>query len=194
MVGNPVAMSAAEPTSLDTTWARRGARGDREALGAIVRTHQDRVYRVLLRLTGNRETALDLTQETFLKAFAALGRFRSGATLGPWLMKIANNCFLDHVRARRPDSYDAWGADHGGWEPGAEDPAIARIVGEADVTSALALLPIPWRQAVILRHLDDMTYEEIAEVLDVPLGTAKTWLYRGREKLKELLETEGEPR
>lgn len=177
--------------SLEASWARRGAAGDREALAAIVRTYQDRVYRILLRLSGDRETALDLTQETFLKAFGALGRFRAGASFAPWLMKIANNCFLDHVRARHPDSLDAWREE--AWEPGAEDPAIARLVAEADVVAALSQLPIPWRQAVVLRHLDDMTYEEIAQVLDIPLGTAKTWLFRGREKLKELLTNEGVP-
>ncbi len=191
MIRFPVAVSARGPASLETTWARKGAAGDRTALAAIVRTYQDRVYGVLFRLSGNRETALDLTQETFLKAFGALGRFREGAAFAPWLLKIANNCFLDHVRARRPESFDALGGEEP-WEPGAEDPAFARIVVESDVAAALAQLPIPWRQAIVLRHVEDMTYEEMAQVLDVPLGTVKTWLFRGREKLKELLATEGD--
>lgn len=193
MIRFPVAVRADGPARVESTWARRGAAGDRAALSAIVRTYQDRVYRVLFRLSGNRETALDLTQETFLKAFGALGRFRDGAALAPWLLKIANNLFIDHVRERRPDSYDGWGGEDA-WEPGAEDPAIARIVAATDVAAALAQLPVPWRQAVVLRHVDDLTYDEIAQVLDVPLGTAKTWLFRGREQLKALLDTEGDAR
>ncbi|HEY9857594.1 MAG TPA: RNA polymerase sigma factor, partial [Stenomitos sp.] len=100
-----------------------------------------------------------------------------------------NNCFLDHVRARRPESLED--LDDGGWDPGAEDPAIARLVATDGLAAALAQLPVSWRQAVILRHIDDMSYDEIAQVLDVPLGTAKTWLFRGRERLKELLEHQG---
>lgn len=172
-------------------WVRKGARGDRAAQGAIVRAYQDRVYGLLLRLSADRELALDLSQETFLKAFAGLGGFREGASLGPWLMKIANNLFIDHVRVRRIESLDA-AIEGGEWhEPGAEDPAIAQIAQETDLLAALALLPVQWRQAVVLRHLDDMPYDAIAEVLGVPVGTAKTWLFRGRERLRALLEQRG---
>lgn len=189
MIRFPVADDPDEPVALESAWARRGAEGDRAALASIVRTHQDRVYRLLLKLAGDRETALDLTQETFLKAFGALARFREGAALAPWLLRIANNCFLDHVRARRPDSLEALER----WEPSEEDPALTRIEASDSLAVALGQLPIPWRQAVLLRHLDDMTYEQIAQVLDVPLGTAKTWLFRGREKLKDLLASQGDP-
>ncbi|MBO9539842.1 sigma-70 family RNA polymerase sigma factor [bacterium] len=175
----------------EAEWVRLGARGDRAAQGAIVRAYQDRVYGLLLRLSGDRELALDLSQETFLKAFAALKTFRQGASLGPWLLKIANNLFIDHVRSRRTESLEA-AIEEGEWhEPGAEDPAIARIVHETDLLAALGLLPVQWRQAVVLRHLDDMPYEAIAEVLGVPVGTAKTWLFRGRERLRALLEQRG---
>lgn len=175
----------------EVDWVRKGARGDRAAQGAIVRAYQDRVYSLLLRLSGDRELALDLAQETFLKAFAGLKSFRDGASLGPWLMKIANNLFIDHVRARKTESLDA-AIEDGEWhEPGAEDPAIARIANETDLLAALAQLPVQWRQAVVLRHLDDMAYDAIAEVLGVPVGTAKTWLFRGRERLRALLEQRG---
>jgi RNA polymerase sigma-70 factor (ECF subfamily) len=175
----------------EAEWVRKGAKGDRAALGAIVRAYQDRVYGLLLRLSGDRELSLDLAQETFLKAFAALGSFRDGASLGPWLMKIANNLFVDHLRSRKSESLDA-AIEDGEWhEPGAEDPAIARVVHETDLLDALAQLPVQWRQAVVLRHLDDMAYDAIAEVLGVPVGTAKTWLFRGRERLRALLEQRG---
>lgn len=164
-------------------WIRRGAAGDRQALGMLVRRNQDAVYRVLLRWTGERELALDLCQETFVRAFAALGRFRAGAPVRPWLLRIAHNLFIDHVRAHRREEL----ADPEAWERGSEDPAITGTAARLDVAAALALLPVPWRQAVVLRHLDDLSYDQIAEVLEVPLGTAKTWLFRGRERLRELL-------
>ncbi|HEY9900485.1 MAG TPA: sigma-70 family RNA polymerase sigma factor [Pantanalinema sp.] len=175
----------------EAQWVRKGAKGDRAAQGAIVRAYQDRVYGLLLRLSGDRELSLDLSQETFLRAFSALGGFREGASLGPWLMKIANNLFVDHVRSRRSESLDA-AIEDGEWhEPGAEDPAFARVADETDLLAALAQLPVQWRQAVVLRHLDDMPYDAIAEALGVPVGTAKTWLFRGRERLRALLEQRG---
>lgn len=170
----------------EADWLGRAIAGERAALGTFVRQHQDRVYRVLLRLTGDREVALDLTQETFVRAMGALGRFRPGAPMAPWLLTIANRLFIDHVRGQGrerledPDSLSAMSR-------GAEDPAIAGTAARLDLEAALALLPVPWRQAVVLRHMDDLSYDQIAEVLDIPLGTAKTWLFRGRERLRELL-------
>ncbi len=177
------ARAPADPREAD--WVRLGAVGDREALRAIVLAHQDPVYRLLLRLGGDRELARDLAQDTFVKAFAALTGFRAGAALRPWLFKIANNLFLDHVRKRRPESLDA--LREVGDDAGAEDPALVRLGTGLALAEALAQLPVSWRQALVLRHDDDMSYEEIADVLGVPLGTAKTWLFRGRERLKVLL-------
>lgn len=169
----------------EAEWAVRGAAGDRDALRAIVVAHQDAVYRLLLRLGGDRELARDLAQDAFVKAFAALGGFRPGAPMRPWLFRIANNLFLDHVRRRHPESLDA--LHEGGAEAGAEDPALARLGEGMALAEALASLPVNWRQALVLRHDDDLSYEEIAEVLGVPIGTAKTWLFRGRERLRALL-------
>jgi RNA polymerase sigma-70 factor (ECF subfamily) len=170
----------------DAEWARRGAAGDRDALGAIARAYQDRVYGLLLKLSGNPEVALDLSQETFVRAFRALKSFRGGS-LGPWLLKIANNLFLDHVRASRTESFEAFLAADPGREPAADDPALAAFDDATDLADALLTLPVPWRQALALRYVDDMDYETIAEVLDVPLGTVKTWLFRGRERLRAQL-------
>lgn len=140
----------------------------------------------MLKLSGDRELALDLAQETFLKAFAALAGFRSGASLGPGLFKIAHNLFLDHVRKRHPESLDAW-LDVG-VEPGAPDAAIAALGEDVDLPATLAQLPLPWRQAIALRYEADMAYEAIAETLDVPVGTVKTWLFRGRDRLRTILD------
>lgn len=171
--------------SFEGGWLARAARGDRKARETLVRTYQDRVYRFLLRLSGNHDLALDLTQETFLRAFKALGRFE-GDNPGPWLFKIANHLFLDVVRSKKPDSLEA--AMESGFEPGGEDEGLEAALVAGDLAAALARLPVSWRQAVVLRHVEDLPYEEIAEILGVPLGTVKTWLYRGRDRLRILLE------
>ena len=180
-------VSPDQPSSVaqEALWAQRGAAGDRDALRAIALAHQDAVYRLLLRLAGERELALDLAQDTFVKAFQAMPSFRAGAAMRPWLFKIANNLFLDHVRKRQPASLEELA--EAGEDPGAEDPQLTRLGEGLDLAQALAQLPVTWRQALVLRHDDDMTYDQIADVLSVPIGTVKTWLYRGRERLKELL-------
>ncbi len=165
-------------------WVRRGAAGDRHALGLFVRRYQDRVYCLLWRLSGDRELALDLSQETFCRAFGSLGSFRPGADPSPWLAKIASNLYRDHLRRRRPESLEAWRDEGRDLEPAAEDVRISRWAEGEDVRAALGKLPEPWRQALVLRYYGDLSYEEISEALEVPLGTAKTWLFRGREQLR----------
>lgn len=190
VVGNTARM----PTPVEATPAfapeliRQAAAGDRQAQGAFVRAYQDRVYRLLLKSTGERELALDLAQETFLKAFGALDRFRLGSDPAPWLFQIAHRLFLDHLRRVRPASLDAY-QDEGAWaEPGGLDMNIERIGTGDDLNAALARLPEPWREALVLRHFQDQPYEAIAEILGVPIGTVKTWLHRGRDRLRQELE------
>lgn len=167
---------------------RLAAAGDRQAQGAFVRAYQDRVYRLALRWTGERELALDLAQETFIKAFGALDRFRADADPAPWLFQIAHRLFLDHVRRVRPESLDSYLEQTTSAEPGALDEGIERFGDGDDLNAAIAALPDPWREAIVLRHFQDQPYEAIAEILGVPVGTVKTWLYRGRERLRQALE------
>jgi RNA polymerase sigma-70 factor (ECF subfamily) len=172
--------AATEAALLDAARA-----GDVAAQRSLVRAHQEPVYRLLTKLSGDSELARDLAQETFIRALGALGTFRVGASLKPWLFKIANNLFLDYVRTRKPESLEA--LFESGFEVGCADPAIERAALALDLETALARLPVNWRQALVLRHQEDLPYEEIAEILGVPLGTAKTWLFRGRDRLRLLL-------
>jgi RNA polymerase sigma-70 factor (ECF subfamily) len=177
--------TAAASPSADPDLVEAARRGDAAARKALVLANQEPLYRMLTRLANDPELARDLSQEAFVKAFNALGSFRTGAAFRPWLFKIANNLFLDHVRARRPESLDALLED--GMEAGGEDAAIVRTPLQLDLETALTQLPVTWRQAIVLRHQEDLPYEEIAEILGVPLGTVKTWIFRGRERLRELL-------
>lgn len=165
----------------------RAARaGDRRAMDALVRQHQDQVYGFLYRLTNDRDLALDLAQDTFVKAFKGLKGFKAGSPLLPWLLAIARNCFRDHLRQARPDSLEDM-------EAGSLDPALSRIDADMGVMEALQQVPSPLREALLLRHVEDLSYEQIAQTLEAPLGTVKTWIHRGRASLRQLLEKGGRP-
>jgi RNA polymerase sigma-70 factor (ECF subfamily) len=185
------ATESKQPSEREAAWVRAAQRGDRKAMDELVRLHQDRVYGFLYRMTNDRDLALDLAQDTFIKAFKGLKGFRSEAALGPWLLTIARNCFLDHTRRvasdlsrGRADSLEDVGS-------GAEDPALVRLASDTGVMEALAQVPSPLREALVLRHIEDLSYEQIAEALEAPLGTVKTWLHRGRTSLRNHLEKGG---
>ena len=180
-----------EKASGEAGWIRAAQRGDRKAMDHLVRSHQDRVYGFLYRLANDRDLALDLAQETFLKAFKGLGGFKPGAAMGPWLLAIARNCFLDQVRRRAADPSQG-GADFLEDDgAGAEDPALVRLSSDTGIMEALQHVPSPLREALVLRHVEDLSYEQIAEALEAPLGTVKTWLHRGRASLRNHLEKGG---
>lgn len=150
-------------------------------MDALVRLHQDSVYGFLVRLTNDRELSLDLAQETFVKAFKGLKGFKAGSPMGPWLLAIARNCFRDQLRQARPEALEEN-------EIGVPDPALSRIDADTGIMEALQQVPSPLREALLLRHVEDLSYEQIAEALAAPLGTVKTWIHRGRQSLRQRLE------
>ncbi len=173
-----------ERTVDEAALLERGRAGDVEACDHLVGTYQDRIYRVAYRITGNREDAWDAAQDTFVRAFGALRSFRGGAAFGTWLYRIAVNASLDIVR-RRPRSSQGpdpvWTA--------ADDPAaeVVRRDVQRRVHQAIATLPPDQRTAVVLRELEGLSYEEMAAVLRVPIGTVRSRLARAREALRTRL-------
>ncbi len=168
----------------DEVWVEQ-ARSDGEAFAELVRRYQDRLYGLTLRMTGDRAIAEDLTQEAFLRAYQALPRFRQGAPFSPWLYRIAINLCLNYRQRRQPLPYDEEGSS-----ASAEELVESRET-QAAVQRALLRLPRPYRAALVLRHLHDLSYEAIATILDLPLGTVKTHLFRGRSLLQKELQKEG---
>lgn len=166
--------------------------GEQEAFSEFVRRHTPAVHRWMARSVGNEE-ADDMTQEVFLRAFRGLARFRGEAPPRAWLASIANNAVKNRYRARsRFRRIFAGSADssveteppaHGA---GPEDNARA---GESRrfVAEALKLLPADFRMPVVLRDLEEWSYEEIAASLDIPVGTVKSRIARGRGQLKAIL-------
>jgi RNA polymerase sigma-70 factor (ECF subfamily) len=176
--------------------------GDRDAFAVLVDRHGSRIHSAILRMVGNPETANDLAQETFMKAFSALASFRRGAAFSTWLYAIALNQVRTEYRRRKSVkgqamlSLDAAGGP--GDDPDGRPPEPAGTgPGPADEASrkeeavllhrALSRLDEEYREAVVLRDLEGLSYEEIAEAVGVPPGTVRSRIHRGRAALREML-------
>ncbi|KAA1422665.1 RNA polymerase sigma factor SigE [Mumia zhuanghuii] len=156
----------------------------------IVEQHSARVFRLAYRLTGNQHDAEDLTQEVFIRVFRSLDSFKPGSFEG-WIHRITTNLFLDRVRRKSKYRFDRFGE-------GAEErlraadpsPELAWSDAnlDADVEAALAALPDDFRVAVVLCDIEGLSYEEIADVLGVKLGTVRSRIHRGRKLLRASLE------
>lgn len=154
----------------------------------LVRDHSERVYRLALRLTGNRDDAEDLTQDVFIRVFKSIHRFQPD-TLEGWLHRITTNLFLDQARRHQRLRFDALSQapDHVWGE--VDDPAMLcdDELMDADVAAALDALSPEHRVAVVLCDIEGLSYEEISEVLDVKLGTVRSRIHRGRAQLRTAL-------
>lgn len=171
--------------------------GDRAALDRLLRQHYDRLYAVCRRLTGNDADAQDATQEALLAIVRALGGFDGRSKFGTWAYRIAVNASLDELRRRRRRPQPGAGDDIGAalesrpatpGDPGS-DPATT-VTASADVDAALATLSAEFRAAVVLRDLAGLDYAEIAAVLDIPPGTVRSRIARGRAALADVLRRE----
>lgn len=159
----------------------------------------DQLYRTALRMTRNTTDAEDLVQETFTKAFAAFGSFRQGTNLRAWLFRILRNTYINAYRkTQREPHFTQELTDHqlldvqSRAETLASDTRSAEMqalemIGDADVTAALAALPEDFRTAVYLADAEGFSYKEIAEIMESPLGTVMSRVHRGRNALRSLL-------
>ena len=167
----------------------------RESWEDIVRDHSGRVYRLAYRLTGNVADAEDLTQEVFVRVFRSLDSYVPGTFEG-WLHRITTNLFLDQARRRARIRFDHLPHDpgtesaytgHAGATGSSSDRVLLDGLFEADVEQALAALPPDFRAAVVLCDIEGLSYDEIAQVLDLKLGTVRSRIHRGRALLREAL-------
>ena len=175
--------------------------GDRDAFGEIVVRWQDRIYGAVLRMVRDTELARDLAQETFLRAYSKLSSFRGGSAVGTWLYSIALNQVRSEMRKRSAQKYGSpvslealrGGGDDDGprYEPAdAADTAAERAATKEDCALLLAELQNldeEHREVLVLREFQDLPYDEIAGILDVPVGTVRSRLHRARGDLRERL-------
>jgi RNA polymerase sigma-70 factor (ECF subfamily) len=162
--------------------------------------HMPALYAAAMRMTRNKSDAEDLVQETYLKAYRAYGGFQEGTNLRAWLYRILTNTFINIYRAkkRRPEENDLDDVEDlylyrrlGGLEGAvagrsAEDEVLDQIT-EGEVKAAIEALPEQFRMAVLLADVEGFQYKEIAEILDIPIGTVMSRLHRGRRALQKSL-------
>ena len=165
--------------------------GDRNALDQLLRRHYERIYAVCRRVTGGTKDADDACQEALIKITRSLPRFDGRSAFGTWAYRIATNASLDELRKRkrRPALHSI--LDDDGNVPEADDPmAVKRVEAVADrlaLDEALGELGDDFKTAVVLRDIADLDYSEIAEILEIPVGTVKSRIARGRSALADHL-------
>lgn len=170
----------------DTDLITRVVSGDREAFDAVMRAHEDRVFSVCLRIMGDRDGALDSTQETFLTVFRKADQFKGTAALGTWIYRIAVNTCYDQLRKAKRRRADPLPEHVDPADPTAEE-ALEAAALRPEIRAALDGLPFAFRAAVVLSDLEGLSLPEIAEALGVPVGTVKSRLFRGRRLMADRL-------
>ncbi|MEN6355662.1 MAG: sigma-70 family RNA polymerase sigma factor [Armatimonadota bacterium] len=180
----------------DQTVVERVLGGDMDAFSILVNKYQDRIYSAVLNYVANRDDAVDITQETFVKAYSKLTTFNSGSAFYTWLYRIAVNAAIDFIRKRksRPaDSLDDDKYTEVGFEPVSHDMSTdpERVVVRSEqahmLRSAIAKLSDKLRMALVLYDMEGLSQEEVAKVLNVPVGTVKSRVSRARTELKYLV-------
>lgn len=181
----------------DADLVRRCLSGDQRACRDLVRRYERPVYSVLMRVVRRSEDAEDLVQETFVKVFKALDRYDPERPFAAWIFTIASRLAIDHFRRRRVQTVSLNVTDPGSGEdrtmdvedPGLKPDEITSNAEEELQTSALIdSLPEHYRIVVLLRHQQDLSYDEIAEALPLPLGTVKARIHRARALLKDRIQ------
>jgi RNA polymerase sigma-70 factor (ECF subfamily) len=158
----------------------------------LVRRYQRPISAYVYRMVGNYESALDLTQEIFIKVYSSLQRYRSEFKFSTWIYKIAHNAAIDHLRrtATREQSLvmgpenDQFDLPLESKRPSPEQES-ERKERRGEIESVVRALPSNYRELIILRHSQDLSYEEIVEVTGLPLGTVKNRLFRAREMMRQ---------
>jgi RNA polymerase sigma-70 factor, ECF subfamily len=170
----------------DSVLVEQTREGDRRAFSELVRRHQAVVYRSCYRILGDREDAKDASQEAFIRAYRKLDTFQGRSLFKTWILRLAMNVSLNERSRRELPRADV---DLANTIPGPEAPEAEFVKTEAAarVHEVLQLVRSDHRAAIVLRDLEGLTYRETAESLGIAEGTAKSWVHRGRERLKELL-------
>ncbi|WP_066059166.1 RNA polymerase sigma factor SigW [Robertmurraya korlensis] len=171
-------------------------KGDQSAYGEIVEIYKDKVFQLCFRILGNRHEAEDMAQEAFIRAYVNISSFNIDLKFSTWLYRIATNLCIDRIRKKKPDYYlDAEVSGTDGLTMYSQ-VAADTILPEDEIESLelqetiqreITKLPEKYRSVIVLKYIEELSLNEISEILDIPLGTVKTRIHRGREALRHQL-------
>jgi RNA polymerase sigma-70 factor (ECF subfamily) len=176
----------------DCDLVTRSLAGRDESFEELVRRYQRPIVSYVYRMTGNYESALDLTQEVFIKVYSSLARYRPEYKFSTWIYRIAHNTAIDHLRkhSTREQELEATTPEGETYErpyassaPTPEEESV-QAARRAEIEDVIGALPASYRELIVLRHAHDMSYDEIAEVTGLPLGTVKNRIFRAREAMR----------
>ncbi|MEO8885075.1 MAG: sigma-70 family RNA polymerase sigma factor [Mucilaginibacter sp.] len=174
----------------------RAREGDQKAYADLMQRYKDSIYFMVLKMVNNKEDAMDLTVETFAKAFEKLEKYQPEYAFSTWLFRVATNNCIDFIRKKKLNTTSIHGMmdDDGDEQPlqiksdglNPEETSIKKQQTE-ELKQLIDSLPPRYRNLIVLRYFDELSYEEIAQQLDLPLGTVKAQLFRGRYLLGNIL-------
>ncbi|GAC1406088.1 MAG: sigma-70 family RNA polymerase sigma factor [Pyrinomonadaceae bacterium] len=177
----------------------RALAGREDGFEELVRRYQRPMVAYIYRMTGNYESALDLTQEVFIKVYNSLARYDSGYKFSTWIYRIAHNCAIDHLR-RQNKYLEELEQQNSDGTIFTRQIASACLTPEeqseqaerrAEIETVVQELSPAYRELIVLRHAHDLSYDEIADITNLPLGTVKNRIFRAREAMRDALESRG---
>jgi RNA polymerase sigma-70 factor (ECF subfamily) len=181
----------------DRELVKRTLQGDKKAFEMILNKHQQPLLNYIGRMVGNRELALDFTQEVFIKTYTSLSTYQSQFKFRTWLFKIASNYIIDFWRKKKIDAFsiDQTGKredDRPPFEIPSDEPSICAqfelIELRGKIEKALDKLPPHLRELFVWRHINEFSYDEIAEIKEIPVGTVKNRVFQSKELVRQFLE------
>ena len=194
-------------TPPDSALAQEAAEGRESAFRELLERYERPVFALVYRMVRERDLAEDLAQDAFIRAFRGIGTYKPEYKFSSWIFKIAHNVTIDHLRRRRLDTISMEGSRYARTEEERERsrPVVAsrdespaehlenqELRGE--IEEAIGKLRSHYRTVILLRHVEGRSYQEIAEITELPLGTVKTYIHRARVELRELLQDVWEDR
>ena len=177
-------------------------RGKKEAFAQLVDKYNRRVFNLAYRLTSNPEKARDISQEAFIKVYRSLANYNPEYKFSSWLLKTVNNLCIDYHRSKRASNASLEkimesgaegallaGANNGATTEEIVEEKLEQLELKSVIREGIDLLPMDYKSVLVLRHIQSLSYKEISQILDLPMGTVKARIFRARKLLKGFLET-----
>lgn len=171
-------------------------KGDQNAFGEIVELYKDKVFQLCFRMVGNSHEAEDLAQEAFVRAYTHINSFNQNLKFSTWLYRIATNLCIDRLRKKKPDFFlDAEIPGNEGLTMYSQIPSknvlpedqVVSLEIQQQIQDEISKLPEKYRSVIVLKYIEELSLNEISTILELPLGTVKTRIHRGREALRHQL-------